>query len=108
MCTHHRGRQGRVADEDRITNSPVLAFQLPGIFSSASGLTHARDALRNDIQTAFVAAGFDLLGFGMVLPLLPIYAKQFSTDTTGVTIGLLMSSFSAMQFLFATAALLAR
>jgi TRAP-type C4-dicarboxylate transport system substrate-binding protein len=43
---------------------PVLAFQLPGIFSTATGLTRARDALRSDLQTAFVAQGFDLLGFG--------------------------------------------
>ncbi|MBL9082313.1 MAG: MFS transporter, partial [Planctomycetales bacterium] len=47
----------------------------------------------------FLTVFIDLLGFGMVLPLLPIYAKQFSA--TGLTIGLLMSSFSAMQFIFA-------
>jgi DHA1 family tetracycline resistance protein-like MFS transporter len=49
----------------------------------------------------FLTVFIDLLGFGMVLPLLPIYAKQYTTDATGITIGLLMSSFSAMQFLFA-------
>ncbi|MCE9604081.1 MAG: MFS transporter [Planctomycetia bacterium] len=49
----------------------------------------------------FLTVFIDLLGFGMVLPLLPIYAKQFTTDDSGITIGLLMSSFSAMQFLFA-------
>jgi TRAP-type C4-dicarboxylate transport system substrate-binding protein len=43
---------------------PVLAFQLPGIFQTPQGLTRARDALRNDISSAFVAQGFDLLGFG--------------------------------------------
>jgi MFS family permease len=51
----------------------------------------------------------DLLGFGMVLPLLPIYAKQFAAQAqsppseaaVGLMIGLLMASFSAMQFLFA-------
>ena len=37
----------------------------------------------------------------MVLPLLPIYAKQFTLDESGVQLGLLMASFSAMQFLFA-------
>lgn len=46
----------------------------------------------------FLTVFIDLLGFGMVLPLLPIYAKQFAA--TGATIALLMSCFSAMQFLF--------
>jgi DHA1 family tetracycline resistance protein-like MFS transporter len=49
----------------------------------------------------FLIVFIDLLGFGMVLPLLPIYADQFVIDVSGLTIGLLMSSFSAMQFLFA-------
>ena len=47
----------------------------------------------------FLTVFIDLLCFGMFFPLLPIYAKQFSA--TGLTIGLLMSSFSAMQFIFA-------
>ena len=47
----------------------------------------------------FLTVFIDLLGFGIVLPLLPRYAVQF--QATDVTIGLLMSSFSAMQFVFA-------
>lgn len=49
----------------------------------------------------FLTVFIDLLGFGIVLPLLPLYGKLFTTDASGITIGLLMSSFSAMQFLFA-------
>ena len=49
----------------------------------------------------FLTVFIDLLGFGMVLPLLPIYADQFVVDEAGWKIGLLMASFSAMQFLFA-------
>jgi len=49
----------------------------------------------------FLTVFIDLLGFGLVLPLLPLYAKQFSTDGSGVQIGLLMASFSIMQFFFA-------
>jgi len=49
----------------------------------------------------FLTVFIDLLGFGMVLPLLPIYADQFVVDEAGWQIGLLMASFSAMQFLFA-------
>jgi MFS family permease len=49
----------------------------------------------------FLTVFIDLLGFGMVLPLLPIYAQQFTTDQFGVLLGTLMASFSAMQFFFA-------
>ena len=41
----------------------------------------------------------DLLGFGIVLPLLPRYAELY--DVSGAAIGLLFASFSLMQFLFA-------
>jgi MFS family permease len=49
----------------------------------------------------FLTVFIDLLGFGMVLPLLPIYAKSFGVKEAGWEIGLLMSSFSAMTFIFA-------
>lgn len=47
----------------------------------------------------FVTVFIDLLGFGIVLPLLPRYGEHF--EAGGTTLGLLMASFSAMQFLFA-------
>jgi len=47
----------------------------------------------------FVTVFIDLLGFGIVLPLLPRYAEFYLADK--ITLGLLISSFSAMQFLFA-------
>ena len=47
----------------------------------------------------FVTVFIDLLGFGIVLPLLPRYGRHF--EASGLTLGLLMASFSAMQFLFA-------
>src|SRR5262245_20887550 len=49
----------------------------------------------------FLTVFIDLLGFGMVLPLLPIYAEAFGVKEGGWEIALLMCSFSAMQFLFA-------
>ncbi|TWU09549.1 Tetracycline resistance protein, class B [Symmachiella macrocystis] len=48
----------------------------------------------------FVTVFIDLLGFGIVLPLLPRYGKFFEADHL---LGPLMASFSAMQFLFAPA-----
>lgn len=46
----------------------------------------------------FVTVFIDLLGFGIVLPLLPRYADRLQADD--LTIGLLLASFSAMQFIF--------
>ena len=54
---------------------------------------------RSPLLIIFITVFIDLLGFGIVLPLLPRYAKHF--ETSGPTLGLLMASFSAMQFLFA-------
>ncbi|MDX1948397.1 MAG: MFS transporter [Pirellulaceae bacterium] len=55
---------------------------------------------RGSLLVIFLTVFIDLLGFGMVLPLLPIYAKTFGVDKHGWQIGVLMASFSAMTFLF--------
>src|SRR5213080_4776827 len=46
----------------------------------------------------FLTVFIDLIGFGIVLPLLPIYSKTFGAR--GWQIGLLMASYSVMRFLF--------
>ncbi len=56
---------------------------------------------RGSLLVIFLTVFIDLLGFGMVLPLLPIYAKSFGVKEEGWVIGLLMASFSAMTFIFA-------
>ncbi len=63
-------------------------------------------AHRAALLIVFLVVFIDLLGWGIVLPLLPRFAKEFlpadvSSLMRGVVIGLLMSSFSAMQFFFA-------
>ncbi len=47
----------------------------------------------------FLTVFIDLVGFGIVLPLLPIYSDTFGAS--GLMVGVIMASFSAMQFLFA-------
>ena len=47
----------------------------------------------------FVTVFIDLLGFGIIIPLLPFYAEHFGASALAV--GLLSTSFSAAQFLFA-------
>src|SRR5574341_184297 len=48
--------------------------------------------------TVFLAVFIDLIGFGIVLPLLPFYASVFSA--TPVQIGLLYSIYSLAQLIF--------
>jgi MFS family permease len=47
----------------------------------------------------FLTVFIDLIGFGIVLPLLPRYADKFGAG--GFMIGLIIASFSVMQFFFA-------
>ena len=47
----------------------------------------------------FVTVFIDLLGFGIIIPLLPFYAETFGA--TAFTVGMLATSFSLMQFIFA-------
>lgn len=56
-------------------------------------------ANRNILRIVFLTVFIDLLGFGIVIPLLPLYAEKYHPSP--LVFGLLMSSFSAMQFLFA-------
>jgi DHA1 family tetracycline resistance protein-like MFS transporter len=46
----------------------------------------------------FITVFIDLLGFGIIIPLLPFYAESFGASA--FAIGLLSTSFSLMQFLF--------
>ncbi len=47
----------------------------------------------------FLTVFIDLIGFGIVLPLLPSYAASFHVSDAGI--GVLVASFSLMQFLLA-------
>jgi DHA1 family tetracycline resistance protein-like MFS transporter len=59
------------------------------------------EATKGSLLVIFLTVFIDLLGFGIVLPLLPLYADIFGTDPSGFVIGMLMASFSIMQFIFA-------
>lgn len=53
------------------------------------------------LLVVFLTVFIDLVGFGIVLPLLPIYSDTFGAS--GFMVGVIMASFSAMQFVFAPA-----
>lgn len=50
---------------------------------------------RRSLLTIFIIVFIDLLGFGLILPLLPYYAREFGASPT--VIGLLVASYAAAQ-----------
>jgi len=91
---------------ESITHPPDKA-ELAGPLPAPGKASHAA------MMIVFLVVFIDLLGFGIVLPLLPRYGKRFLAGdwlfqswnnqalVTGLVLGVLMSSFSAMQFIFA-------
>lgn len=54
---------------------------------------------KSPLLIIFFTVFIDLVGFGILLPLLPFYAKNLGANA--LVVGLLFTSFSLMQFLFA-------
>lgn len=54
---------------------------------------------KSPVVIVFVTVFIDLLGFGIIIPLLPFYAESFGA--TAFTVGMLSTSFSMAQFVFA-------
>lgn len=51
------------------------------------------------LLTIFLTVFIDLVGFGIVVPLVPVYSRHLGAS--GLVIGTIIAAFSAMQFLFA-------
>ncbi|NUQ01797.1 MAG: MFS transporter, partial [Armatimonadetes bacterium] len=54
---------------------------------------------RRQVAVISLIVLFDLLGFGLIIPQLGVYAKLY--QASAATQGLLIASYSMMQFLFA-------
>jgi DHA1 family tetracycline resistance protein-like MFS transporter len=54
--------------------------------------------MKNRLGVIFLTVLIDLIGFGIVIPLLPFYALNYGANSSQV--GFLVSSFSLMQFIF--------
>ena len=72
-----------------------------------AAITTTPSASKAALLTVFLVVFIDLLGFGIVLPLLPRYAKELlphagiPEQLQGLTIGAILAVFSLMQFIFA-------
>lgn len=54
---------------------------------------------KKELLTLFSIVVIDLIGFGIVIPVLPFYAESYGASAT--VLGMLLTSYAAMQFLFA-------
>jgi MFS family permease len=67
--------------------------------STPRAATAEYTAPRRALATVFVVVFVDLLGFGIIVPILPFYVRSFGASD--LFIGLLAASYSLMQFVFA-------
>ncbi|HEY7315105.1 MAG TPA: MFS transporter [Gemmataceae bacterium] len=94
-------------------NSPDTSFQTQPT-SPAPLSPPGRSGAKSALMIVFLVVFIDLLGFGIVIPLLPRYGDRYvkallpsdaaadgESRAAGAILGLLMASFSAMQFFFA-------
>jgi MFS family permease len=63
-----------------------------------SSESHAPKGRKKNLGILFLVTLLDLIGFGMILPLIPYLGR--ATESSPVMVGLLMSIYSIMQFLF--------
>lgn len=55
---------------------------------------------RSPLVVIFITVFIDLIGFGIVIPVLPFYAESAEFGATPREIGFLLASYSIMQFIF--------
>ena len=67
--------------------------------SSLRGLGRVGRGLPPGFAVLWTTVAVDLLGFGIVVPLLPLYARRLGAGPA--SIGLLLAAFSAAQFVSA-------
>lgn len=63
--------------------------------------TSSRAPLPPGFTTIWTTVALDLVGFGIVLPLLPLYASDSRFGASPAVVGVLLASFSLAQFVFA-------
>ncbi|MFN0008576.1 MAG: MFS transporter [Planctomycetota bacterium] len=62
-------------------------------------MAQAKPTSRSPLVFIFLTVFIDLLGFGMIIPLLAVYSKAYGASQS--ELGLLFACFSGMQFVFA-------
>ena len=65
---------------------------------TASDAAPSPNRSRGTLPTIFAVIVIDLIGFGVVLPILPYYAREYGAAPA--VLGLLVATHAAMQFVF--------
>lgn len=63
------------------------------------GATQSKPAGKGALGLIFLTVFIDLIGFGLIIPVMPLYAKEL--QASDLQVGLLIASYSLMQLLFA-------
>ena len=79
----------------------MLSAPLPTRLGAPPAAPVPAGGRRSPLAIVFVTVLLDLIGFGIVIPLLPLYAQGFGAGA--VAVASLLAVYSAMQFLFAPA-----
>src|SRR3954468_5859210 len=65
----------------------------------ATGYTSPPVMKKTSLAVLFLTVFIDLIGFGMVIPFLSFYAREYGAS--GTTVGMIVGIYSIMQFFFA-------
>jgi MFS family permease len=101
-CFHEEFRPPQIAYRSHEPANLIFNFKFPTITLNSTFIVNRKPSL----LVIFLSVFIDLVGFGIVLPLLPGYAEanfQPGFSAKGLVIGGIIASFSLMQFLFAPA-----
>ena len=85
----------------RVTNRASVGLNMA---DSTSGAITVQDASKGALLVLFLVTMIDMTGFGIVIPFLTYLVEDLTPTgqeaNVGLWVGLLMTSYSAAQFLF--------
>lgn len=58
------------------------------------------DGYKRQLALLFLAVFIDLLGFGIIIPIIPFYLEKLQPENVAITLGWLVASYSIAQFIF--------
>src|ERR1043166_1281123 len=80
---------------------PTTSTRTPNGFIVLAFRATAKVMKRSPLLVIFITVFIDLVGFGIVIPVLPFYAEATRFGATPSQVGLLFASYSVMQLVFA-------
>ena len=64
------------------------------------GVKENPEGYKKQLGLLFLAVFIDLLGFGIIIPIIPFYLETFNLENPAITLGWLIASYSIAQFIF--------